>query len=178
MACARWSSASRPKRAPQPPEGRDLADGGKAVFSFRRRPQKQVTSTLIFDEVFCHSAGPQSGGRTYEIRKGTTEIKFDFIDFPKFVDTYLYGNPYLPAELKCSLGNDSGVFCSQVVQDGLYLCTENVDAKGCIVFNAQTLRPLDQRAKLSEFTKGAIAFGISLGTGNFAVLWATMYRAV
>jgi hypothetical protein len=147
------------------------------MFNFlNRRKKPDVTSTIMFDERFCHSAGP-SGGETYEIKKGTTEIIFIFEKFDAFISTYLSSHPYLPLNIKRLIPEKKGFFRAQLVQDGLYLCTNSVSPDGHISFRPESLRPLNGYRRLRTFSRGAIAFGIfESGSRQFHVLWATMYR--
>jgi methionyl aminopeptidase len=143
----------------------------------KRKQQNTARSTIVFDEAYCHSAGDTSGAKTYEITAGTNEIAFVFRDFEGFIATYIQNNPHLPEAALRSLQTKKGFFCAQAVQDGPYLCSNNVGHDGCIIFDPQSLRPLADNAGLREFTQGAIAFGILIpGTSAFHVLWATMYR--
>jgi hypothetical protein len=147
-----------------------------SLFGTRKEPSV-ITSTIVFDEGYCHSAG-DTGGQTYEIKPGTTDILFVFGKFDEFIGTYLFNNPYLPEEVKHLVRNKQGFFGAQVVQGGAYLCTDSVNPDGHIVFRSQSLKPLNRNKKLDEFVSGAIAFGIlQPGTSAFHVLWATMYQA-
>jgi hypothetical protein len=137
-----------------------------------------LRSTLVFDEAYCHSAGEDFDAKMYEIQKGTTEIVFQFGNFPGFMETHFWGNPYIPENLKRSIEEGSAGFCAQVVQDGPYLCTDDVNSDGSIVFCSQTLRPLHRQRRLRRFSRGAMAFGIvQPDSPRFNVLWATMYQA-
>jgi hypothetical protein len=147
------------------------------VFNFlNRRKKPDVTSTIVFNERFCHSAGPQ-GGETYEIKKGTTEIIFIFEKFDAFISTYLSNHPYLPVTIKRLIPEKKGFFCAQVVQDArYYLCTNSVSPDGHISFRPDSLGLLKGYRRLRTFSRGAIAFGIFEARGRqFHVLWATMY---
>jgi hypothetical protein len=147
------------------------------LFGLFKKPDK-ITSTIVFDEGYCHSAGPDSGARTYEIAKGTTEIIFVFENFEQFLSDYLFDHPHLPEEVKRSvLEGNGGTFCAQVVEDGPYMCTEAVGPDGHISFRPDSLLPLGDNKDLKTFSTGAIAFGIQqLSEGKFHVLWATMYK--
>jgi hypothetical protein len=149
------------------------------MFSFfgkQKRPN-DVTSRIVFDEGYCHSAGQNSGGQTYEINEGTTEIVFVFEKFDEFIGTYLFNNPYLPEEIKQSVRDRKAIFCVQVVQGGPYLCTDSVSADGHITLRSKSLTPLNGKKPLNEFSSGAIGFGVlRQDTRAFAVLWATMYK--
>jgi hypothetical protein len=148
------------------------------VFNFlNRRKKPDVTSTIVFDERCCHSAGP-SGGETYEIRKGTTEIIFVFEKFDAFINTYLFNHPYLPVKIKRLIPEKKGFFCAQLVQDGnFYLCTNSLSPDGHISFRPESLGRLKGYRYLRTFSRGAIAFGVfESGSRQFHVLWATMYR--
>jgi hypothetical protein len=136
-----------------------------------------ITSTIVFDERYCHSAGEHSGSHKYELRRGTTEIVFIFERFDEFIGTYLFNHPYLPDNIKQLVPQKKGVFCAQVVQNGAYLCTDSVNPNGHISFRLESLRPLHHRKHLRRFSNGAIAFGIfQPDTLHFHVLWATMYE--
>jgi hypothetical protein len=147
------------------------------MFNFlNRRKKPDVTSTIVFDERFCHSAGP-SAGETYEINEGTTEIIFIFEKFDAFISTYLSSNPYLPDNIKRLIPEKKGFFCAQLVQDALYVCTNSVSLDGRISFRAESLRLLQGNRRLRNFSSGAIAFDIyEPGSRQFHVMWATMYR--
>jgi hypothetical protein len=133
----------------------------------------------VFNEAYCHSAGAASGTNTYEIKAGTTEIIFKFERFDQFLHTYLLGNPHLPTEIKNSIREKKGIFCAQLLQNGLYLCTEAVSPDGHISLRSQSLKPLGHHKRLREFSNGTIAFGIFRPDASaFDVLWATMYKAV
>ena len=147
------------------------------LFGWFDRPP--LTSTIVFDERFCHSAGENSGTATYEIREGTTEIVFVFRAFDEFIDTYLFNHPYLPNEIKNLVPARKGTFCAQLVQNAPYLCTEGVSPEGRISLRSESLKPLHHRKRLRTFSNGAIAFGIFQPSNlQFHVLWATMYMAV
>jgi hypothetical protein len=153
-----------------------------AMFSFFSRPKTpppNITSRIVFDEAYCHSAGPASGAQTYEIREGTTEIVFVFEKFDEFISTYLFNNPYLPVDIKQSVRERKAGFYAQIVQGAPYLCTESVNSDGLISFRSQSLKPLRGRKSLAQFSNGAIAFGIFRPDAPqaFGVLWATMYSA-
>jgi hypothetical protein len=136
-----------------------------------------VTSTIVFDERYCHSAGPQSGTHTYEIAKGTTEIVFVFEKFDEFISTYLFNHPYLPDDIKQLVPQRKGVFGAQVVQKGAYVLTEGIRRDGRVSFRPDSLRPLGHGKRLRGFSNGAIAFGIfQTDSSRFHVLWATMYK--
>jgi hypothetical protein len=143
------------------------------VFNFLKNPD--VTSTIVFDERFCHSAGA-SAGETYEINEGTTEIIFVFEKFDAFISTYLSNNSYLPDNIKGLIPQKKGIFCAQLVQDALYVCTNSVSLDGRISFRPESLKLLQGNGRLSTFSKGAIALGIyEPDSRQFHVLWATMY---
>jgi hypothetical protein len=145
-------------------------------FDWRKKPD--VTSTIVFDERFCHSAGEGSGAETYEIDEGTTEIIFVFKRFDEFMSTYLFNHPYLPSHVKQLIPQKKGIFCGQLAQDGLYVCTDQVSPDGRLGFRPTSLKRLQGSKRLRTFTSGAIAFGIfQHNTLQFNVLWATMYRA-
>jgi hypothetical protein len=148
-------------------------------FFSKKNPQTIVTSKIVFNEAYCHSAGPTSGAQTYEISDGTTEIIFIFEKFDDFLNTYFFNNPYLPADIKQSVQEKKAIFCAQVVQGDPYLSTESVSADGQISFRPQSLKPLRGRKGLTKFSNGAVAFGIFRPDTPhaFAVLWATMYNA-
>jgi hypothetical protein len=150
------------------------------MFDFLRGPKlPELRSTITFDERYCHSAGTQSAARTYEIAKGTTEIVFAFEDFDKFTGIYFLHNPYLPDGIKDLVRSKRGSFCAQLVQGAPYVCTDGVGSDGRISFRPDSLTPLGHRKRLRSFTDGIIAFGIlQPATGQFHVLWATMYRSV
>jgi len=151
------------------------------MFSFfgRKKETPAITSRIVFDEAYCHSAGPASGARTYEIQQGTTEIVFVFERLGDFISTYLVNNPHLPDHIKQSVRDRTAMFCAQVVQGAPYLCTEGISADGQISFRSQSLKPLRGRKGLVKFSDGAIAFGIFRADAphEFGVLWATMYNA-
>ena len=143
-----------------------------------RWKKPDITTTIMFDEHFCHSAGEGSGGETYELDEGTTEIIFRFEKFDEFLSTYLFDHPYLPVHIKELIPQNKGIFCAQLVQDGLYQCTDPVGGDGSISFRRESLTWLQGSRRLSTFSEGAIAFGIfQPATSEFHVLWATMYRA-
>jgi hypothetical protein len=148
------------------------------LFSRKKEPDS-ITSRIIFDEAYCHSAGPESGAQKYEIREGTTEIIFLFEKFDEFIGMYLFNNPHLPEEIKHSVREKKAYFCGQIVQGDPYLCTENVNPDGHISFRSQSLKPLRGTKRLAQFTSGIIAFGIFRPDAPhaFGVLWATMYDA-
>ncbi len=139
------------------------------------RKPNPVTSTLVFDEAYCHSAAPPEV-RTYEIKKGTTEIVFVFERFEAFINTYLFNHPYLPDAVKRLVVEKRGRFCAQVVQSGPYVCTSPVDANGRISLRSETLQPLRNTRRLRTFSAGVISFGIFEPSGRFHVLWATVYK--
>jgi hypothetical protein len=143
-------------------------------LSLRKRPH--VTSTIVFNERFCHSAG-EVGGETYEINEGTTEIIFMFERFEEFISTYLFNHPYLPDNIKHLVRDKKGTFCAQLVQDSLYVCTDGIAPDGHISFRPDSLKRLQGSKGLRTFSSGAIAFGIfQHDTAQFHVLWATMYK--
>jgi hypothetical protein len=145
---------------------------------FDWRKKTEVTSTIVFDERFCHSAGEDSGGETYKISEGTTEIIFIFERFDGFMSTYLLDNPYLPDHVRQLIPQNKGVFCAELVQDGLYVCMDRVDPEGRLSLRAASLKHLHGNQRLRIFSSGAIAFGIlQHDTLQFNVLWATMYQA-
>jgi hypothetical protein len=136
-----------------------------------------VTSTIVFDEDYCHSAGEGEGGKVYAIKKGTTEIAFKFPDFAAFMRTYFFENPNLAEELKASVAEGTGIVCIQVVEDQAYLCTDRPGDDDCIILRAGALRPLQQHWRLRAFSSGILGIGIyQPGTAIFSVLWATMYN--
>jgi hypothetical protein len=147
------------------------------LFDRFRRPH-DITSTISFHEDYCHSAGEDEGGKVYEIKKGTTEIVFDFNDFDAFMRFYFYNNRYLTEDVKRSVAEGTGVFCAQVIEDQTYMWTEGAGVDSRISLRAASLTPLEQDWRLREFSKGVLAFGIfrpSIVT--LSVLWATMYEA-
>jgi hypothetical protein len=149
------------------------------MFDFLRGPKlPELRSTINFDERYCHSAGPQSRAATYEIGRGTTEIVFAFDDFDQFTGIYFFHNPYLPDAIRNLVRDKQGSFCAQVVQGAPYVCTNGVGPDGRISFRSESLAPLGHRKRLRSFTDGAIAFGIlQPNSGQFHVLWATMYKS-
>ncbi len=148
------------------------------MLRFFNWPKKSdITSTIVFDERFCHSTGAASGAGTYETDKGTTEIIFIFGRFGEFIDTYLFDNPYLPDGVKRLVAEKRGVFCAQLVQDGLYMCRNGVSPDGRLSSRPESLTLLKGGRRLRVFSGGAIAFGIfQPDTLQFHVLWATMYK--
>jgi hypothetical protein len=56
----------------------------------------------------------------------------------------LLGNPHLPTEIKNSIREKKGIFRAQLLQNGLYLCTEAVSPDGHISLRSQSLKPLVQ----------------------------------
>ena len=135
-----------------------------------------ITSTIVFDEDYCHSAGEGEGGKVYEIRKGTNELVFKFLDFAAFMHTYFLDNPYLAEDLKTSVADRSGMICIQVVEDQIYLCTDRPGDDDCIILRAASLRPLQQHWHLRAFSSGIIGIGIyQPRITTFSVLWATRY---
>jgi hypothetical protein len=134
-----------------------------------------TTSTIVFDEDYCHSAG-EEGGKVYEIKKGTTEIAFKFPDFAAFMHMYFFDNRYLAAELKSSVADRTGILCIQVIEDQAYLCTDRPGDDDCIILRAASLRPLQQHWGLRAFSRGVIGIGIyQPSITTFSVLWATRY---
>jgi hypothetical protein len=142
-----------------------------------RRP-RDITSTISFHEDYCHSAGEDEGGKVYEIKKGTTEIIFDFNDFDAFMRFYFYNNRHVEEDVKKAVAEGTWAFCAQVVEDQAYMCTESVGADHRLSLRAASLTPLQQEWRLREFSNGAIGLGIyRRGQGVFHLLWATMYKA-
>jgi hypothetical protein len=170
--CSKLNEPAVPFRSAQPHGGLTML----GFFDWRKKPE--VTCTIVFDERFCHSAGEGSGGETYEISEGTTEIIFIFERFDAFMSTYLFNHPYLPGHVKQLIPQKKGVFCAQLVQDGLYVCTDRVDPHGRLSLRPASLKQLQGNRRLRTFSSGAIAFGIfQPDTLQFNVLWATMYQA-
>jgi hypothetical protein len=178
---AGYGAPARPQHAPAAAvTAPDQAKAARVTTMSRlldwfRKPS--ITSTIVFDERYCHSAGPQSNPPRYGIDRGTTEIVFVFPDFKGFMSTYLLDNPYLPDPVKQLLAHRKGVFCAQVVQKAAYVCTERVGPDGRISLRPVSLKPLGHTKRLRSFSNGAIAFGIfQPDVGRFHVLWATMYK--
>ena len=146
------------------------------LFDRFKRP-RDITSTIVFNEDYCHSAGEDEGGKVYEIKKGTTEIVFAFNDFDAFMRLYFYDNPYLAEEVKLSVGDGSGALCAHIVEE-TYMCADAVGPDSRISLRAASLTPLQQTWHLREFSNGVIAFGIYRPSlVILSVLWATMYKA-
>jgi hypothetical protein len=149
---------------------------------FRRRLN---STTLQFDEEYCHSAGKPA--KTYKFPMGTNEIVFKFQNFQNFMNTYFHNNAFLPASVKEAVNGETAFFCAQLVEAGLgtFLCRDDVNAEGEIVFRPGRLKPLRGHDPLREFSRGILAFGVHQPDAalsmpppsTFHVLWATRYEA-
>jgi hypothetical protein len=141
------------------------------------RRLRRITSTIVFDEEYCHSAGPDSGGRIYKIRPGTTQLVFVFPDYDGFMARYFFDNPYLDDWVRRSLSEKTGVFSAHVVQEATYVCADRVGLDGRLSLSSWTLSPFTTHRKFGTFSNGALGFGIFHPHDHvFSVLWATMYE--
>jgi hypothetical protein len=140
----------------------------------KKEPQK-ITSTLVFDEAYCHSSG-EASQKTYLIEKGTTDLCFSFPDFDSFWQTHINRNQQISDETLIALRDQQAVFTISVVDNGQYQYHNGVGEDGTVTLNAANLQSVDHGKRLTQFSGGVLAFGIyHIGAYRFEVVWATLY---
>ena len=132
--------------------------------------------TILFDEVYCHSAG-NGEAKTYDLERGITDLTFDFGSLEHFVKVYVRENAHFPEDAIEALQQDQAIFTVQVVQD---TCTYMLKEPGLteqLLLSKDTLVAMGP-GNFKLFTDGVIGVGIyHLGQFRFQVLWATMYAS-
>lgn len=147
--------------------------------SFGSKPPQPLHSDITFEEAYCYSAGLEDA-KTYEIAKGTTELRFSFPDAQAFWDLYVTTNQYLDPTWLELYRDEKAIFVTMLVNDqGQYMQPNGIDADGTIVMNADVLRDFGAGEPLRTFGDGVISIGFyELGAFKFNVLWMTMYKSV
>jgi hypothetical protein len=146
---------------------------------FKRKPPKRVVSSIVFDEAYCHSAGKDHGGQTYELPKDTTEIQFRFPDFDAFWKLYVAENPYLDPGVLPAYEAEKAIFVAMIVDDkaGEHMYLNGI-LDNVADIEAPHLQEFNAKKPLETFDSGVIAWGFYfLGELQFNVIWATMYRS-